>query len=94
MHALKETLSAMPQWAQSLKDESFTEQQYRMNQVIYILTMITTVVLPAQFFTGLFGMNFKNLPLIDSKYGFYYFLALTVGFSMVIFLSFRINKWL
>ena len=94
VHALKETLSAMTQWAQSLNDESFNEQQYRMNQVIYILTMITTVVLPAQFFTGLFGMNFSDLPLIHDPYGFYYFLALTIGFSMVIFLSFRINKWL
>lgn len=27
-----------------------------MNQVIYVLTMITTVVLPAQFLTGVFGM--------------------------------------
>jgi len=42
-------------WAKSLADEALNEQQYRMNQVIYLLTMITVVVLPAQFLTGVFG---------------------------------------
>jgi Mg2+ and Co2+ transporter CorA len=39
-------------WAKSLNDEYLNEQSHRMNQVVYILTLVTIMVLPAQFFTG------------------------------------------
>ena len=38
--ALKEQTSSMVGWAKSLNDEYLNEQQYRMNQVIYLLTMV------------------------------------------------------
>ena len=47
-------------WARSLNDEYLNEQQYRMNQVIYLLTMVTVMCLPAQFLTGVFGMNVRT----------------------------------
>lgn len=30
----------------------------RMNQTLYLLTLITSILIPGQFLTGLFGMNF------------------------------------
>jgi len=50
-------------WAKSLNDEYLNEQQYRMNQVIYLLTMVTVMCLPAQFLTGVFGMNVSTLSI-------------------------------
>ncbi len=35
-------------WAKSLNDEYLNEQQYRMNEVMYVLTMVTVMCLPAQ----------------------------------------------
>ena len=44
----------------SLKDEYNAYLDRRMNDILYILTLVTTLVVPAQFFTGYFGMNFEN----------------------------------
>lgn len=42
-------------WAKSLNDEFLNNEQSRMNEVMYLLTMTTVVLLPAQFLTGVFG---------------------------------------
>jgi len=44
----------------SLKDEYNAYLDRRMNDILYILTLVTTLVVPAQFFTGYYGMNFEN----------------------------------
>jgi hypothetical protein len=35
----------------------------------YLLTLVTTVFIPAQFMTGLWGMNFDDMPELHYKYG-------------------------
>jgi Mg2+ and Co2+ transporter CorA len=46
----------------------------RMNQILFILTLLTVMLAPAQFLTGLYGMNFDtekgNMPELGSKYGY------------------------
>ena len=37
-------------------------QEARMNRVLYMLTVVTTMFVPVQFLTGLWGMNFDNMP--------------------------------
>ena len=53
----------------------------RMNDILFVLTIVTTLFVPAQFFTGVFGMNFvkpdgsPNMPLLNWKYGYFFFLV-------------------
>jgi magnesium transporter len=42
----------------------------RTNQVVKVLTVLSTVALPALVISGLYGMNVKGLPGADSPYGF------------------------
>ncbi|OQR93948.1 CorA Metal Ion Transporter (MIT) Family [Thraustotheca clavata] len=39
----------------------------QMNYVMYTLTIVTTVFLPAQFLTGVYGMNFDYMPELHSR---------------------------
>lgn len=39
-----------------------TLQEDKMNRVLYVLTLTTAVFIPAQFMTGLYGMNFGTGP--------------------------------
>ena len=65
----------------------------KANQVMKLLAMYSVYFLPITFIAGLYGMNFKFMPELEYKYGYY----LTVGFMVLIvvvtFIYFRRKKW-
>jgi len=68
-------------------------QTDKMNKRLNILTIWSTLFLPLSFFTGLFGMNFNDIPFLTSHYGFWIFVFVsfvTVGWLWVYF---KRNKW-
>merc|ERR1712190_39993 len=44
-----------------------------MGQTLLVLTVATAVFLPAQFFAGVYGMNFTNIPELTWTHGYYAF---------------------
>lgn len=42
----------------------------KMNKTMQVLTIITVIALPITTISGIFGMNFSNMPLINSPSGF------------------------
>lgn len=77
-----------------LKDLYLTETSFRLNQVMQVLTIITTIFVPLSFLTGLYGMNFDHIPELHYRYG--YFILLGVMFTIVVSLLswFRYRRWL
>lgn len=43
----------------------------RMNQVMKVLTVISTIFLPLTFISSIYGMNFKFMPELDWHYGYF-----------------------
>ncbi|MFC2187435.1 magnesium/cobalt transporter CorA [Peijinzhouia sedimentorum] len=43
----------------------------RMNSIMKVLTIISTVFIPITFLTGVYGMNFKYMPGISNENGFW-----------------------
>jgi magnesium transporter len=41
----------------------------RTNQVMKVLTVLSTVALPALVISGIYGMNLKGLPFLESDHG-------------------------
>ena len=66
----------------------------RMNEVMKVLTIIGTIFIPLTFLVGVYGMNFKFMPELDWRGG--YFLVWGVMIAVVVFLVayFRRKKWL
>lgn len=64
-----------------------------MNEIMKVLTMISTIFIPLSFLVGLYGMNFETMPELQWKYG--YFLLLGVLFSIVGSMAyfFKKKKW-
>jgi magnesium transporter len=77
-----------------LKESYLSNITLRMNQVMKLLTIITTIFIPLTFIAGIYGMNFENMPELYWKYGYFYVLAfmLTIMAGMLIY--FRRRKWL
>ena len=65
-----------------------------MNKRLNLLTIWSTIFLPLSFYTGIFGMNFDDVPFLNNHHGFWIFTGLTVGTAVVMYLYFRKNKWI
>ena len=65
----------------------------KLNEVMKILTIISTIFIPLTFVTSLYGMNFRYMPEIGWKYG-YAMTWLIIAAIIIIMLSyFRRKKW-
>jgi Mg2+ and Co2+ transporter CorA len=67
---------------QGLDSEAEKFRSAQMDRTLYTLTVVSAVFLPAQFLTGVWGMNFHNMPELDENWGYPMFWALS-GFMMV-----------
>ena len=65
-----------------------------MNRRLNILTIWSTIFLPLSFYTGLWGMNFDDVPLISDDNGFWVFTALTFITVGAMWFYFKNNKWI
>lgn len=66
----------------------------RMNEVMKVLTIITTIFVPVTFIVGVYGMNFDFMPELHSKWGYpltWFVIIVTIG-SLLIY--FRRKKWM
>jgi len=68
-------------------------QTDKMNKRLNILTIWSTLFLPLSFFTGLFGMNFNDIPFLNSHYGFWVFVLLSVLTVGWLGYYFKAKKW-
>lgn len=65
----------------------------KMNEVMKVLTVISTIFIPLTFIVGVYGMNFDFMPELNWKYGylFIWVVIVMVGGGMILF--FKRRKW-
>jgi magnesium transporter len=66
----------------------------RTNAIMKVLTMIATIFIPLTFIAGVYGMNFKNMPEIEWRWGYPAVLLLMLSVAGVMVAYFRRRKWL
>jgi magnesium transporter len=64
------------------------------NNVIKIFSIAAVVLLPPTLVATVYGMNFKNMPELDWKYGYPLALALMLIAAVVPYYLFKWKKWL
>ncbi len=76
--------------------EAMLDKQHNdlMNKRLNLLTIWSTIFLPLSFYTGLFGMNFDDVPFLSNHHGFWIFSVLTVATIGVMWIYFKKHKWL
>lgn len=48
-----------------------SEVSTRMNEIMKMLTIIATIFIPLTFIVGVYGMNFKYMPELEYRYGYF-----------------------
>ena len=71
-----------------------SELSNKMNKTMQLLTIITVLSLPLTIISGIFGMNFKSMPLISNKFGFIFSMLFTFGIIFVEIIYFKRKKYL
>ena len=69
-------------------------QSQKLNEVMKVLTILSTVMLPLTFIAGIYGMNFDVMPELRWKYGYAFAIALMVATTATLLIFFRRRRWL
>lgn len=78
----------------AMKDNYISYNTYRMNKIINVLTIISAVFLPLTLITGIYGMNFENMPELDWGPAYFVTLAAMVLISTGMLLFFKYKGWM
>lgn len=66
----------------------------RMNEVMKVLAIITTIFMPLTFIAGIYGMNFEHMPELSMKYAYPVTLGVMVFLAVVMVVLFWRMGWL
>jgi magnesium transporter len=66
----------------------------KLNEVMKVLTMISTTILPMTLIAGIYGMNFENLPEFKWPLGYLWALGLMALSGVASFIFFKWKKWI
>jgi magnesium transporter len=66
----------------------------RTSEIARVLTVVSGVILPLSLITGIYGMNFENMPELKWTHGYYAVLGTLTVVALALLLLFRWLGWL
>jgi magnesium transporter len=83
----RESISAMV-------DIYLSSLSHKMNEVMKVLTVISTIFIPATLLASIYGMNFEYMPELAWEYSYPILLIFMVFLGFVLLAFFRKKKWI
>ena len=65
-----------------------------MNEVMKMLTVISTIFIPLTFLAGVYGMNFEHMPELKWKEGYYIVWGVMVAIGVLLIVYFKRRRWI
>jgi len=89
MLSITETMEILRETLNNLMDLYNSTVSNKMNEVMQVLTIVSTIFIPLTFIAGIYGMNFVNMPELSWENGYFYTLGvmLCVGIVMTIYMK-------
>ena len=66
----------------------------RMNEVMKVLTIMSSIFIPVTFIAGVYGMNFENMPELKTQNGYYITWAVMIVVILGLVIYFKRKKWM
>jgi len=89
-----DTIETLREMVSSSLDTYLSSVSYRLNAVMRILTVITTIFMPLSFIASIYGMNFDYMPELRWEWGYPLILAVMGLVAAAMLLGFRRRHWL
>jgi magnesium transporter len=66
----------------------------KMNEVMKVLTIMSSIFIPVTFMVGVYGMNFEHMPELKTQNGYYVLWAIMLTTIIGLLVYFKRRKWL
>jgi magnesium transporter len=77
-----------------LSDSYMNSVSNRMNSIMKVLTLISTIFIPMTFIAGIYGMNFAYMPELSLRWGYFAAWGVMITIAVIMIIFFRRKKWL
>ncbi len=88
-----ETMESYREISAGILDVNLSSISNRMNEVMKVLTIISTIFIPLSFVAGVFGMNFRYMPELDLVWAYPAALGLMALIALIMILFFKKKHW-
>ncbi len=88
-----DNIDAFRDMMSEMVDIYLSAQSNRLNEVMKVLTVITTVFIPLTFLTSIYGMNFQNMPELGWHYSYFVVLIVLAIVASIMVVYFKRKKW-
>lgn len=89
-----ETLESFRDRISEMLDIYISSTSNRLNEIVRVLTIISTIFVPLTFIVGLYGMNFRFMPEIEYPYSYPVVLASMLILAVIMLVYFRRKSWI
>jgi len=88
-----ENIETFRDMSASLLETYLSSLSNKLNEVIKVLTIISTIFIPLTFLAGLYGMNFRYMPELESEWGYPAVLVLMLLVVVIMMTYFKKKEW-
>jgi magnesium transporter len=89
-----DTIESYRELVASLADVHLSTISNRMNSVMKTLTIFSAIFMPLTFIVGVYGMNFKYMPELETRYGYFAIWGAMIFITLGMVVYFRRRKWM
>jgi magnesium transporter len=89
-----DTIETFRDMASGMLDLYMSSVSNRLNEVMKVLTVFSTIFIPLTFVVGIYGMNFKFFPELEWRYGYAFVWGIMIAAILGMLAFFRRKKWM
>jgi magnesium transporter len=87
-------IDANKQILEGMANLYYAVQGQRMNEIMKVLTIVSSIFIPLTFIVGVYGMNFENMPELKYKNGYYTVVGIMFLIGLILLGYFIRRGWL
>lgn len=94
MTRLYDSATSLRDYTMQVRDLYQAQLDIKQNRIMTVLTVVTTIFMPLTLIAGWYGMNFRYMPELESRFGYPIVIGISVAIAVVSLVFFKKKKWL
>lgn len=91
---LFDLVNSLLDYTGQIRDTYESRLDVRQNRIMTVLTVVTAIFMPLTLIVGWYGMNFRYMPELESKWGYPAVILVSVLIVILSLIFFKKKKWL